>query len=643
LADPQVEITSRVAAPDIQIFAQASRLEWLQTNHTGAFSMGTVCGVNTRRYHGLLIATLNPPADRYSIFPRVEDSVVFGGKTFDLATVQYPGAVTPAGFELLEEFSAVPCPTWRYRCDNLTVEKSVRLLDGEQSVVLTYSAQADCQIHIRLFLSFRDYHSVSKQNPSLSEQVLEQPGSLKFRPYPNLPPLSVFHNAASFEHTGAWFHNHEYLRELERGLDYLEDLYSPGILHFNVAAGEPVHLIATLEDSQPEIKTLIVPANPIAAALNQFRVRRADGRPTLIAGYPWFTDWSRDTLISLPALMACGFEASETKAILEFLLAERKQGILPNRFSDQQSTPEYNTVDASLWFFIAAHSYVAHSQVQSRDLAFIQTTLMPAALDIIEWHKRGTFYGIHVDLSDHLLAAGQAGTQLTWMDAKIGDYVVTPRIGKPVEINALWFNALRIAAEWAAMLGNADTSNQLLSEAAQVQKSFREKFWNAERNCLYDVLTETGPDASLRPNQLFALSLPFPLLDRPRAQAIVQLAEQVLLTPAGLRTLEPADPRYCPRFEGDMRSRDFAYHQGTVWPWLIGPYIGAYLYAHGNTAAAKAASKTTLNSVLKLMNRYCLGSLGEVYDGDYPHRPGGCPAQLWSVAQVALALNALEP
>jgi glycogen debranching enzyme len=212
-----------------------------------------------------------------------------------------------------------------------------------------------------------------------------------------------------------------------------------------------------------------------------------------------------------------------------------------------------------------------------------------------------------------------------------------------VEINALWFNALRIAAEWAAMLGNADTSNQLLSEAAQVQKSFREKFWNAERNCLYDVLTETGPDASLRPNQLFALSLPFPLLDRPRAQAIVQLAEQVLLTPAGLRTLEPADPRYCPRFEGDMRSRDFAYHQGTVWPWLIGPYIGAYLYAHGNTAAAKAASKTTLNSVLKLMNRYCLGSLGEVYDGDYPHRPGGCPAQLWSVAQVALALNALEP
>jgi len=620
-------------------FAQASRLEWLQTNHTGAFAMGTVSGVNTRRYHGLLIASLNPPADRYSIFPRVEETVEFNGEQIALAAVQYPGVVAPAGYELLEKFSAWPYPSWRYRRGSLAVEKSVRLVDGEQTVVLAYSASQACTIRIRLFVSFRDYHSLGSENSSLNRQVAQEAGHLSIQPYQHLPPLHFHYEDADFHADGVWFKNHEYLRELERGMDFHEDLYSPGVLEFTLKPDEPIHLAATLESKVPVLtaESKQFP-DPIARALDQFRVMRADGRPSLVAGYPWFTDWSRDILISLPALMACGFEASETKAILEFLLAERKQGILPNRFSDSHSTPEYNTVDASLWFFVAANAYVAATD----DKEFVQKTLFPAAMDIISWHIRGTFYGIHVDHSDRLLSAGEAGTQLTWMDAKVGDYVVTPRMGKPVEINALWFNALQISSRWAAMLGKSDIASQLAGEAEEVSLSFADKFWNAKRGCLYDVLTPEGPDASLRPNQLFALSLPYPLASRTQAQSIIHAVRETLLTPAGLRTLEPADPRYRPRYEGDVFSRDCAYHQGTVWPWLIGPFIEAYLYAFDNSPEAKAECRIIADSILKLMAGYCVGSIGEIYDGDAPHSPGGCPAQLWSVAQTALALQRIS-
>jgi len=421
-------------------------------------------------------------------------------------------------------------------------------------------------------------------------------------------------------------------------MDYREDLYSPGVLHFSINTDQTVRLAATLEDKIPDLVSVPLPINPLSRAMDQFRVTRADSRPSLLAGYPWFTDWSRDILISLPALTALGFEPGETKAILEFLLAERKQGILPNRFSDRESTPEYNTVDASLWFFVAAQAYLD----KTGDKAFVETTLFPAALDIVSWHMRGTFYGIQVDSADRLLSAGEPGTQLTWMDAKVGDYVVTPRMGKPVEINALWFNALEISSRWAALIGKNDLSTQLADEAVLVKASFVEEFWNAELSCLYDVLTEAGPDPSVRPNQLFALSLPHPLLQGEQAQSIVRVVQQELLTPAGLRTLSPSDPHYRPRYEGDLYSRDTAYHQGTVWPWLIGPFVDAYLHAFDNSAAAKAECRPFVESVLSLMSGYCVGSIGEVYDGDAPHHPGGCPAQLWSVAQTALALQRLE-
>lgn len=596
--------------------------------------MGTVAGVNTRRYHGLLIASLHPPADRYSVFPRVEETVEIDGESFALGAVQYPGAVTPAGFSLLKGFRHTPYATWSYACGSVMVEKSVRLISGEQTVQLSYLASAPCVLHVRLFISFRDYHGLTHRNSTLNGDINESPGSLSIQPYPNLPPLTFHFDSAVFEKSGIWFNNHEYLRELERGLDFTEDLYSPGVLHFRLSPGVPCHLFATIENTRPQLDTAAVPEPPpLTRALDQFRVTRADSRPTLIAGYPWFTDWSRDALIALPALIPAGFAPSETRAILEFLLAERKQGIIPNRFADSASSPEYNTVDASLLFFVAAAAYLN----ATADSDFLRSTLLPAAIDIIGWHKRGTFNGICVDESDHLLTAGQPGTQLTWMDAKISDYVVTPRIGKPVEINALWFNALQIAAQWAAECGKLQEADRFRDEAQKVKLSFTQKFWNPSRQCLYDVISHDAPDASLRPNQLFAISLPYPLFDRVHAQSIVKIVRELLLTPAGLRTLEPADPRYRARFDGNMASRDSAYHQGTVWPWLIGPYVNAYLYAFDHSGEAKEHCRSVVNSILNLMNGYCMGSIGEVYDGDSPHTPGGCPAQLWSVAQAILA------
>jgi predicted glycogen debranching enzyme len=643
-------IVSKDACRD---FARSSHLEWLDTNHTGAFAMGTAAGVNTRRYHSLLIASQDPPANRISVLSRVEETVTLGGESFELATAQYPGAVQPSGYLLLDEFRADPFPTWRYQITGAAVQKTVCLLDKEQGVLLCYRASHACQMHVRLMLSMRDYHSLAHENGAISASVRSATGRCSFTPYAGSPSLTILHSGQRFEPDAQWYLNNEYLRELERGLDFREDLYSPGSIVFDVPANARIWLLASIEPDAwdrplddtaiaailaAETKRRAFRSLP-ARALDQFRVTRESNWPSLIAGYPWFTDWSRDILISLPALSKAGFAASETKAILNMLLEQRSQGLLPNRFSDQAGTLEYNTVDATLWFFVAAYDYIE----QSADLEFLADTLYPAALEIIDWHNRGTAFNIKNDPFDNLLFAGIPGVQLTWMDAKIGDHVVTPRIGKPVEINALWYNALKITAGWATMLGQSAEWAKFTTQANATRDSFQRKFWNEMKGCLYDVLTSAGTDASLRPNQIFSLSLPFPLLDRERAQSVVSVVRNALLTPMGLRTLAPDEPGYRGRFEGDMAARDSAYHQGTVWPWLTGPYIAAYLYAFGNNPFSLAYCNGLLESMANQMGACCLGSLSEVYDGDPPQRPAGCPAQLWSVAQFVIARSLVSP
>ncbi len=638
-------------------FERASRLEWLDTNHTGAFAMGTVAGVNTRRYHGLLIASLNPPADRYSILPRVEERVTAGGLSFELATVQYPGTIHPRGLELLQEFSLGPFPSWRYQAGEVEIRKTVCLLDRQQSVLILYEATHPCRLDVRLTLSFRDYHSLTHRNSALCSHVAEDPRSISFTPYPDLPPLTILHNGR-FHSEGTWLLNNEYLRELERGLDFREDLFSPGSLVFELGAGSFAWMLAALHAGglpapprTPDIPAILAAetgrrefpgADPVRSmarrALDQFRVVRDDGRPTLIAGYPWFTDWTRDTLISLPALSRAGFPQRESAQILEMLADTRSQGLLPNRFADKHSQPEYNAVDATLWFFIAAHDLLA----KTGDLSFLRATIYPAARDIVTWYRRGTLYDIHVDSVDNLLSAGTPQTQLTWMDARIGDSPVTPRNGKPVEINALWYNALVILALWSGLMGLEQEREALLREAEEMLASFQSSFWNPDRGCLYDLVTPSFRDPRVTPNQLFALSLPFPLLDRERARSVVDIVRHELLTSVGLRTLERNAANYRPRFEGCMADRDSAYHQGTVWPWLIGPFIAAYRYAYGESAQSSARASQFLRPLEEEFSTCCLGSLAEVFDADPPHRPGGCPSQLWSVAQFLIAWESLR-
>ncbi len=564
-------------------FIEASKIEWLETNGTGAFAMGTARGLNTRRYHALLVASLKPPVERYVLLSHVEEQVTIDGRTYASGCCQYPG-VAPSS-EFLEEFHPAPCATWIYNFGGVRAEKQVYLIAGKQAVVVRYRCERAVTLRVRPFAAYRDYHSLRKASDD---------------PYGTLPRLN-FQHAGRFEADAKWYYNIEYLAELDRGLDFREDLYTPGVIVLDLQKDEWCPVLAGIEPAEI--------AEPAPRA-EPFTVRRADGKPTIIAGYPWFTDWGRDTMISLPGLLIVPGRFEEAREIMKSFLAHLNQGLIPNRFPDSGESPEYNTADATLWMFQA----MQHWLVASGSETFLRDTFYPAAKEIIAWHRRGTHHDIGVDPEDHLLSAGKPGSQLTWMDAKFGDWVVTPRHGKPVEINALWHGALTLAAEWADLLGD---QTDFRNEAERVQNSFRAKFWNARRNCLFDVLAPEGPVEKIRPNQIFAVSLPHGLLESPSQQAIVRVVERELLTEVGLRTLDRADPDYKPRYQGSPAERDAAYHQGTVWPWLLGPYVDAYFHAFGRV-------DLTLPDLT-----------AEIYDGDEPREPRGCPFQAWTVAELA--------
>lgn len=624
-----------VGREECRNFEIASRLEWLEADGTGGFAMGTVAGINTRRYHGLLVAALRPPVERHVLLSRVEEEVDFDGHVFALGAAQYPGTVSPSGFQYLEEFRLDPGPIWSFHAGGGILEKQLYLARGLPAVVVRYRANRAGTLRIRLFLAFREFHSLTHENTALDSAVKSDTGILTFCPYATLPPLYVHHNGTRFIADAHWYNNCEYLRELDRGLDFREDLYSPGFIEFSLKAEEAVWIVATTEKGLPAEQLAENPpprAEPaLDRAADQFRAQRADGRPTIIAGFPWFTDWGRDTMISLGGLLIGRGLLDEARQILECFLSYLRQGLIPNRFPDSGEEPEYNTADATLWMLQAAKEYAD----SGGDVAFVRDEFYPAAKEIIAWHERGTLFGIGVDNSDGLLRCGAEETQLTWMDAKVGDWVVTPRRGKPVEIQALWYNALRLTADWATQFGGTDASLALTAKADRVQASFRAKFWNSARNCLYDVLGDDRPDAKLRPNQIFAVSLIHPVLTAVEEQrAVVRIVETELLTPVGLRTLERGDPEYRGRYEGDQRERDAAYHQGTVWPWLLGPFVTAYLRAFGRTPETLDRCRDVLSGIEEELNRGCLGTLAEIYDGDPPHRPAGCPAQAWSIAET---------
>ena len=638
----------------------ASRLEWLETNGIGGFASSTIIGLNTRRYHGLLVAATKPPVGRFVLLSKLEETLLIDGKPYELSVNRYPGVVHPQGFRFLKEFRLDPFPIFSYEIEGVELEKSIFMIQGENTVAVQYelkgapaaklSAAPIVELVLRPLIAFRDYHSTTHENGSINPVVDGTAGLATVAPYAGLPTLFLANNAEKLRTTGDWYRKFEYDAERERGLDFQEDLFNPFLLQFRLAPGKSAEVIASTQPrditqaaqhryKEIESRRAIEAASPIpddfartlTAAADQYIVDRGNLK-TIIAGYHWFSDWGRDTMISLPGLTLTTGRYETARNILREFARAVNQGLLPNRFPDVGEQPEYNTVDATLWFFEAARSYLAHSG----DIDFVRAELYSVFADIISWHVRGTRYGIKVD-ADGLLTSGEPGVQLTWMDAKVGDWVVTPRRGKPVEIQALWYNALCFMEHLARTFGDETGQKRYRTMAALAQESFNRLFWNEKGGYLYDVVNDGLPDASLRPNQIFAVSLPYSTLSFDRAQKVVQIVQEHLLTPFGLRSLAPRDPQYQGTYAGDQRSRDGAYHQGTVWAWLLGPFLTAYRKVNGDTAAARDQASEWLSHIREHLADAGLGHISEIFDGDAPHRPVGCIAQAWSVAEVLRA------
>jgi predicted glycogen debranching enzyme len=469
------------------------------------------------------------------------------------------------------------------------------------------------------------------------------------QPRLELPEIFFSHNAIAVEKTGFWYHNFEYAIEQERGFDFREDLFQPFSLVFDLAepAGVIISTDARTADEIPRLESREVARREaliqgvgmkgelgaqLALAADQFIVRRGQGK-TVIAGYPWFSDWGRDTMIALPGLtLATGRPEIARQILLEFS-HHFSAGMIPNRFPDEGETPEYNTVDATLWYFEAARAYAA----KTRDYDFIREYLYAKLTDSIVQHVRGTRYGIGVD-DDGLLAAGFDGSQLTWMDAKVGDLVFTPRIGKPVEIQALWYNALMTMAEFAGYFGDTVDRERYLAMADKTRRSFLAKFWNEADGCLFDLVTPDDADPAVRPNQIFAVSLHYSMLSIGDAAKVVTKVADELLTPVGLRSLSPRDPNYRGVYRGSPLERDAAYHQGTVWAWPIGAFIEAYRRVHSNGHLTEKQIGEIISGFVTHLETAGLGQISEIFDGDAPHTPRGCPAQAWSVAEILRVL-----
>jgi predicted glycogen debranching enzyme len=632
--------------------------EWLEADGFGGFASGTVGMLRTRRYHALLLAATRPPGGRTVLVNGVEAWLEAGGQRFPLSMQRYgPDVLYPDLRPSLVSFDTAPWPTWRFQLTaqtaivaDLLVSKATR-----ETVLRWRMEQAGASaewsapvLKVRLLISGRDYHALHHQNSAFNfnAQISDDYACVNWQPYGDLPVIHAATNGV-YTHAPDWYRNFCYVREQERGLDFSEDLATPGVFSFNLAAADAVLILsaagAAMAATPPCItaQTAAGHAAELASVEQQRRdklgsrlhrsadayvVSRNEGR-TILAGFPWFTDWGRDTFIAMRGLLIASNRLDEAEAILLEWSGTLSEGMLPNRFPDYGDTPEYNSVDASLWFVVAVHDYLAtpHASADTR------ACLQQAVDAILTGYTQGTRFNIQISAADGLLSAGVPGVQLTWMDAKVGDWVVTPRIGKPVEVQALWINALRIAATW---------NPQWQQPAARALQAFHERFVDPSTQALFDNVdvdhVAGAIDRSIRPNQIFAVGgLPFPLLDGAAARAVVAQVEAQLLTPLGLRTLAPSDPAYRGRYSGAPLARDGAYHQGTAWLWLLGPFIEAWLSVHGTTADTVAEVRTRfLAPLYDHLDHAGLDHLSEIADGDAPHAPAGTPFQAWSLGEL---------
>ena len=628
-------------------YEEASKREWLETNGIGGFSSGTISGANTRRYHGLLTAATRPPLGRVTMLSKFEETLLVGDKKYELSANQFPGAIYPKGFQYLKNFRLDPFPVWTFEVAGVEIEKRLFMVHGSNTTVIEFrvlTSNLKVRLELKPLLSFCDYHHLQRENAEFDLNYRTEENLISVKPYTQMPTLYFAHNASATENAGVWYRNYEYAIEKERGFDFSEDLFQPFVLRFDLA--EPATVVASTERrnfadaekfARAEIErraALVKRANAtddftkqLILAADQFIVSRGDGK-TIIAGYPWFSDWGRDTMIALNGLTLATNRAEIAKQILLEFSLHISEGMLPNRFPDAGDQPEYNNVDATLWYFEAIRAYVE----KTGDDKFVRRNLYKKLVDIIVWHLKGTRYNIKVDAEDGLLYAGEPSVQLTWMDAKVGDLVVTPRTGKAVEIQALWYNALCVMAAFAEKFGDSKDAKNYLELASKAQKSFNEKFWNEPEKCLFDVIDGETKDSAVRPNQIFAVSLPHAILtDAEKARKVVEKVEAELLTPNGLRSLSPNDVSYRRIYIGNPFERDTAYHQGTVWAWLVGGFVDAHRKVFPENVRRV---EEILNGFKNHLNEAGGGQISEIFDADATHNPRGCPAQAWSVAEV---------
>lgn len=634
-------------------FEESSKREWLETNSIGGFASSTVSGANTRRYHALLTAATRPPLGRITMLSKFEETIIIDHSRYELSANQFPNAIYPQGFQFLKNFRLAPFPVWTFEMGEIEIEKKIFMVGGQNTTVCqwtinqkpkTENQKPKIQLELKPLLAFCDYHHLQHENADFDLRYETAENLVTIKPYAEMPPLFFAHNAFVVENTGVWYRNFEYAIEKERGFDFSEDLFQPFALKFDLSDAAVV--VASLDEQtvgdvdafeESEITrraALVETANAaddftkqLVLAADQFIVSRGAGK-TIIAGYPWFSDWGRDTMIALNGLTLATNRPEIARSILLEFSEHISMGMLPNRFPDAGDEPEYNNVDATLWYFEAIRAYVE----KTNDYKFVRQNLYAKLVDIILWHLNGTRYRIKVDETDGLLYAGEADVQLTWMDAKVGDLVVTSRTGKAVEIQALWYNALGVMADFAGTFGDWTDEKKYLELAEKAKENFNRIFWNDAENCLFDVVNGDEKDASVRPNQIFAVSLPHPILDdADRARKIVEKVELKLLTPVGLRSLSPKDKNYRPVYIGSPFERDTGYHQGTVWAWLIGGFVDAYRKVFPEN---ELRVEEILSGFKTHLTEAGCGQISEIFDADAPFSPRGCPAQAWSVAEV---------
>jgi predicted glycogen debranching enzyme len=674
------EVVRRIAAPEDVAASPEDfvRREWLVTNGLGGYASGTITSAITRRFHGLLIAALPAPLGRCMLLTHLSERLRFADREVAwLGPYNDGGHLAQAeGARHLAEFRLeAGLPIWRYEVGGCAIEKSVLMPYGQNTVHVTYrllDGPADgVRLTLRPLLSFRAHEAPVDGAPPQGYSLLARDHRIEITGDQRLPPLRLVLEApgGAFTVDDQAIADVRYLLEQHRGYDNQGPLWSPGYFRVQLGTDEPVTLIASVEPwetmsaiSPSEARDaelgrrrrLLAMAHPDATsgpaaelvlAADQFIVRptartgdearaQAEGEHarTIIAGYHWFTDWGRDSMISLEGLTLLTGRHMEARAILRTFAAHARDGLIPNMFPEGEREGLYHTADASLWFFHALDRYLAHTGDRT-----LVRDLLPTLQSIAAHHLAGTRFGIRVDPADGLLTQGAEGYQLTWMDAKVDNWVVTPRRGKAVEINALWYNALRLLQGWLEDEGQADTAREIEAHATRVRGSFNARFWNESTGQLFDLVDgEQGDDAACRPNQIFAIALPHPVLERDRWAAVLDAVTAALLTPVGLRSLAPGHADYKPRYFGDLRSRDAAYHQGTVWSWLIGPFVDAWLAVRPDD---RAGARQLVEPMTAHLNEACVGSVSEIFDAEPPYTPRGCVAQAWGVAELLRALT----